>query len=310
MLEKKKVLGRGLGALIGKAREGTQGQDGSPGENPSITRPQGVDAALHGKNFFYAPLDNIRPNSRQPRKTFDDEALQDLANSIGEKGVIEPLIVRRDPATEKLELIAGERRLRASRIAGLTEVPVVTMEATEEESLELAIIENIQRENLNAMEEAEAYRHLTGFGLSQEEVAKKVGKGRATVANYMRLLALPEEVKEALRNDSITMGHARAILSLETRSTRLGLLRQILSKGLSVRATERAAKQGGLKHKQRAFTAVIPELKGLEDELCHIFSTRIHVKENKGKGSIEIMYFSQDERERLIDLLRSIEGAG
>ncbi len=305
MVEKKKVLGRGLGALIGRAKEETHRGGDRAQEAGTGALPQTQDAGGH-KKFFYAAIDKITPNSRQPRKTFDDEALRDLAGSIGAKGVIEPLIVRVERATGRLELIAGERRLRAARMAGLTEVPVLTMEATEEESLELAIIENIQRENLNAMEEAEAYRHLMGFGLSQAEVAERVGKGRATVANYMRLLGLPDEVKEAIRSDTVSMGHARAILSLESTTTRLALLRQIISKGLSVRATEALARRGGVKTTKPAI-ATDPAMKNIEDELARIFSTRIHLKEKKGKGSIEILYFSPDERERVIELLRSIE---
>ncbi|MFQ5354374.1 MAG: ParB/RepB/Spo0J family partition protein [Thermodesulfobacteriota bacterium] len=298
MLEKKKVLGRGLEALIGKVREE------APAASQQETR--GAREEAGGKRFYYTPLENVRPNARQPRKTFDRAALRELADSIVEKGIIEPLIVRVEPGTGKLELIAGERRLRAAELAGLKEVPVVTIEATDEESLELAIIENIQRENLNAMEEAEAYRHLMGFGLSQAEVAFRVGKGRATVANYMRLLGLPEEVKEAIRDDSVSMGHARAILSLDSMAARLGLLRQIISKGLSVRDAERLARRGGVKKAKPSASAPDPAIKGLEDELCRAFSTRIHVKEKKGKGSIEILYFSPDERERIIELLRGV----
>ncbi len=296
MLEKKRVLGRGLGALIGQAKHESAGVEGTG------------EPEAEGKRFFYCALENIRPNARQPRRSFDEEGLSDLAASLGEKGVIEPLIVRRDPSTNKFELIAGERRWRAARMAGLKTVPVVTVEATDEESLELAIIENIQREDLNAMEEAEAYRHLMGFGLSQEAVALRVGKGRATIANYLRLLGLPDEAKEALRKGAVTMGHARAILSLPNASARMRLLGEIISKGLSVRETEALASRGGVgaAAKARPRPTIDPAISALEDELRGIFATKTHVKDKKGKGSIEILYYSPAERERIIELLRSI----
>ncbi len=296
MLDKKRVLGKGLGALIGEAKHDS-GVAAVPG--------------AEGSKFFYCNLENIRPNANQPRRSFDEAGLRDLAASLREKGVIEPLIVRKAPSsgTGRFELIAGERRWRAAGIAGLKRVPVVIVEATDEESLELAIIENIQREDLNAMEEAEAYRHLMGFGLSQEAVAIRVGKGRATVANYLRLLGLPDEVKEALRKGSVTMGHARAILSLESHAARLRLLAEIISRGLSVRNAESMASRGALATgggKTKSAPVIDPAIMALEDELRGIFATKTHVKDKKGKGSIEILYFSPTERERIIELLRSI----
>ncbi len=290
MLNKKKVLGRGLGALIGEA---------SPSERPA-------PAATVNERFRICPATDISPNKSQPRKHFDEAALNELADSIREKGIIEPLVVRR--AIEGYELIAGERRWRAARIAGLNELPVVVVEAGDEESLELAIIENIQREGLNPIEEAESYRSLMGFGLSQEEVAKKVGKDRATVANYLRLLKLPHEVREEIIKGNLTMGHARALLSLESHAAQAELCRQIITKGLSVREAEalssapkkekagRPAKGGGSGNTE------------LEDELRGIFGTRVALKDRKGKGRIEISYFSVDERERILDLLRSAGG--
>ncbi len=298
MAEKKRVLGRGLGALIGTVRKDEE------------TKTQGA-TPVEDKKFFYCAVSHIRPNAAQPRRDFDEDALTDLAASIQEKGVIEPLIVRRGPASKEFELIAGERRWRAAKMAGLEEVPVVIVEATEEESLELAIIENIQRQDLNALEEAEAYRHLMGFGLSQEEVARRVGKGRATVANYLRLLGLPDEVKEALREGSVTMGHARAILALSTTQARISLLREILAKGLSVREAEAATSSGtkGATTRSRVKTGarVDPAIRALEDELREIFATKTHVKDKNGRGSIEILYYSPDERERIIELLRSVK---
>lgn len=285
MLNKKKVLGRGLGALIG-----------------DVERP--VEKSK--EKYFPCPVLDISPNSTQPRKRFDETALKELSDSIKEKGVIEPLIVRKNSGG--YELIAGERRWRASRMAGLTHVPVVVIDATDEESLEFAIIENIQREDLNAIEEAEAYRSLmTTFSLSQEEVAKRVGKERATVANYLRLLKLQPEVKEELVKGTITMGHARALLSIEGHSAQTELLRAIITKGLSVRETEALANRGVVIEKASKPSGRPSHSSPLEDELRGIFGTKVALKDKKGKGRIEINYFSADERERILDMLRSVQ---
>ena len=280
---KKKALGRGLSALIGERKEGD-------------------------RKFFMCSIEKIYPSKSQPRKVFDEDALGELAASIKEKGIIEPLVVRKKG--ERYELIAGERRLRASRMVGLKEVPVVVMEAGDEEALELSLIENIQREELNPIEEAEAYRVLTGFGLSQEEVAKRVGKDRATVANYLRLLKLPDEVKEELSAGRLTMGHARALLSLEERPLQREVARKVIAKGLSVRETERLVKRLSEEKRGRS-TRVAAEkkdihTKGLEEELRGLFGTKVSLKEQGGKGKIEIEFYSPEERERIIGLLRTI----
>lgn len=290
MINKKKVLGRGLGALIGEA---------SPVERPAA-------AAVANEKFRLCPASDISPNKSQPRKHFDETALKELADSITEKGIIEPLIVRR--ALEGYELIAGERRWRAARMAGLAELPVVVVEAGDEESLELAIIENIQREGLNPVEEAESYRSLMGFGLSQEEVAKKVGKDRATVANYIRLLRLPHEVREEIVKGNITMGHARALLSLESHAAQAELCREIITRGLSVRDAEALASKPKTEKAARPGKGGSSANTELEGELRGIFGTRVALKDRKGKGKIEISYFSADERERILDLLRSAGG--
>lgn len=285
MLNKKKVLGRGLGALIGEAQS-----------------ERAVPAASKEK-FFLCPVSEINPGKTQPRKHFEEGALKELSDSIKEKGVIEPLVIRRVPGG--FELIAGERRWRASKMAGLAEVPVVVVDATDEESLELAIIENIQREDLNAIEEAESYRSLMAFGLSQDEVARKVGKERATVANYLRLLKLPLEIREEIVKGSISMGHARALLSIESHAAQVELLRKILAQGLSVREVETLA--GGPRKGKPAKAKPEDGYKSpLEDELREIFGTKVCLKDTKGKGRIEINYFSADERERILELLRTI----
>lgn len=299
MLNKKKVLGRGIGALIG----GVQLLEGVQRPESNQLQPQKADG-----RYFACPILDISPNKTQPRKRFSEESLKELSNSIKENGVIEPLLVRRTP--NGYELIAGERRWRASKMAALTEVPVVVIDATDEESLELAVIENIQREDLDAIEEAEAYKSLMGFGLSQDEVAKRVGKERSTVANYLRLLKLPLEVRDELVKGSITMGHARALLSIEGHSAQVEYCRQIITKGLSVRETEALVSKSGPaftyagKVKNKKAHAPNP----VEDDLRAVFGTKVLLKDKKGKGSIEIMYYSADERERIIELLKSIGG--
>ncbi|MBI3397911.1 MAG: ParB/RepB/Spo0J family partition protein [Deltaproteobacteria bacterium] len=285
MMAKRKALGKGLGALI-------------------------QDVEKTGDNFILCPIGEISPSRVQPRKDFHEQQLQELADSIREKGVIEPLIVRR--SENGYELIAGERRWRASKLAGLKEVPVIVRDASEEESLELAIIENIQRADLNPIEEALAYKNLMEkFELSQDDVAKKVGRERATVANYLRLLKLAPEVKDELQKGTISMGHAKVLLSLDTHAVQRELCRKIIRKGLSVRATEDAVShsvKGGKKEKGFERNKTSHQLKSVEDELRTIFGTKILLKEKKGKGRLEIEFYSYEELERLLEMMRGIKG--
>jgi ParB family chromosome partitioning protein len=292
MLSKKKVLGRGLGALIG---------DNGLGDSRAAISA----VAEKASKYFLCPIEDVIPGRLQPRKTFDEAKLSELSASIMEKGVIEPLIVKRSDLGG-YELIAGERRLRASKLAGLSHVPVVVSDVTDEESLELAVIENIQREDLNAIEEAEAYKTLMGFGLTQDDVAKKVGRERATVANYLRLLKLPVEVKDEMAKGLLSMGHARALLSLEHNVAAMReLAREIITKSLSVRTTEalvnRRLKGAPIKPGRKGSSA----MSEVEEELRRALGTKVAIKERKGRGKIEISYFSVDERERLIDIFRN-----
>ncbi|MEE9614681.1 MAG: ParB/RepB/Spo0J family partition protein [Thermodesulfobacteriota bacterium] len=282
MLNKRKVLGKGLGALI-KAGEGAE---------------KGEKA---GGNYLLCPVGKISANRLQPRKSFEDDQMMQLIDSIKESGVIEPLVARRKGSS--FELIAGERRLRAATAAGLKEVPLVVMEATDQQSLEFAIVENIQRADLNAIEEADAFKSLMDFGLSQEQVAGKVGKDRATVANYLRLLKLPPEVKDQLRSGAISMGHARAILSLSGHAAQRELCRKVITRGLSVRETEALAAGAG--KTKRSSGAKTLRLNPLENELREIFGTKVSVKDSGGRGKVEIEFFSVEERERIVELLRS-----
>lgn len=282
MVERKRVLGRGLGALISS-----------------------INAApfLDNKEYILCPISDITPFKGQPRKRFDEASLRELTDSIKEKGVLEPLLVRRDATG--FELIAGERRWRAAQLAGLNRIPVRIIQASDEECLEIAIIENIQRQDLNAMEEAEAYRNLMSFGLTQEAVAKKVGKERATVANYLRLLKLPIEVRDELAKGAISMGHARALLAIESHAAQVELCRRIITKGLSVREAEAAVNTKAAKGVKKPVKQAGQS--ALADELRAIFGTKIIVQDRNGKGHIQISYFSVDERERIIEMLR---GAG
>lgn len=289
---KRKVLGRGLGALIKEnVDSGARAESGS------------------GK-YFLCKIADITPNRFQPRKSFDEIALQELTASIKEKGIIEPLVVKHD--MDGYELIAGERRLRASKLAGLVEVPVVVIDVSDEESLEFAIVENIQRENLNAIDEAKAYHTLIGFGHSQEEVAKKVGKPRATIANFLRLLKLPMVVKKEISKGTISMGHAKALLSVASHAVQREILRKVLSGELSVRATETLAKialkgEGKISaSKKQGASAKGVEFRSVEEDLRKIFSTKVMVKEKNKKGHITFEYYSTEERERLIELFMSL----
>jgi len=278
-MTKRNVLGRGLSALIQSAPKRDDG-------------------------YMRCPVDEIVPNKFQPRRAFDEANLAELADSIKENGIIEPLVARRG-TDGGYELIAGERRWRAAKVAGLREVPLVVLDVTDKESLEFAIIENIQRENLNAIEEAEAYQRLMdSFTLTQDGVAKKVGKERATVANYLRLLQLPAEVKDEIVNATISMGHARALLSLDNHAKQRDVCKRVVQKGLSVRETEKLVKGYGREQKRDIPKATY--LAPLEDEMRRLFGTKVAVKEKRGKGRLEIEFYSAEELDRIIELLRSI----
>lgn len=274
---KRRALGRGLEALIPDRKEE---------EGP-----------------LYCSIYEISPSSIQPRKIFDDKKLDELAASIKEKGVIQPLIVRR--SNGRYELIAGERRWRASKKAGIKEVPIVVFEATDKESLELAVVENIQREDLNPIEEAEAFRRFVDdFGYSQDELAKKVGKDRTTITNALRLLKLPSEIKAELSVGNLTVGHARTLLSVENAVVQRDICGKILRKGLSVREAEKLVKkcQTGTK---KIKASKNHSLDYLEDELRTVLGTKVQVK-LKGKGGrIEIEFYSMDELDRLVELMRN-----
>lgn len=259
------------------------------------------------KTLLYCGIEEIFPNRSQPRKHFDESKLQELAESIKEKGILEPLIVRR--TDQGYELIVGERRWRAAQKAGLKEVPVVVKEAERREALEISLIENLQREDLNPIEAAEAFKYLTEeFHISQEDLSKRIGKDRTTIANTLRLLKLPVEIRNQLLQNRITSGHARAILSLESKEKQKELCAQIIKKGLSVREAEVLAKRWSEKPKK---ATPIPQRKGdlesqlnsLQDSLRKFLGTKVKIQQKGKRGKIEIEYYSQQELERIVEAI-------
>ena len=277
------ALGKGLGALLPEFGQ---------------TEP---------KALLYCGIEEIIPNRSQPRKHFDESKLQELAESIKEKGILEPLVVRR--TDQGYELIIGERRWRAAQKAGLREVPVIVREAEGREALEISLIENLQREDLNPIEAAEAFKHLIEeFNISQEDLSKRMGKDRTTITNTLRLLKLPLEVRNQLLQNRITSGHARAILSLENRERQKELCALIVKKGLSVREAEAVAKRWSEKPKK-----TIPSVKrkgdlesqlgSLQDSLRKYLGTKVKIAQKGKRGKIEIEYYSHEDLERIVEAI-------
>ncbi|MBI4474455.1 MAG: ParB/RepB/Spo0J family partition protein [Acidobacteria bacterium] len=283
----RKALGRGLSALLG---------------TPDLETDQ----------LREIDIDRILPNSHQPRKNFDEEALDDLANSIRAHGVVQPIVVR--PLEEGFfQLIAGERRWRAAQRAGLNRVPAVIRDAGEHSSLEIALIENLQREDLNPIEEAQAYEKLiVDYGMTQEEVARRVGKNRATIANMLRLLKLPLEVQNWLRENKLSTGHAKALLSLADLSAILDAARKIIQGNYSVRQAEtlvsRLSKGDATRDElSGSAEAADPNVKAAIHALEQTLGTKVSIQENGGKGKIEIHFYAFDEMNRLYEGLMRVK---
>jgi len=279
----KRGLGKGLDALL-------------PTGERSIST-QGVQQVL---------IDEIEPNPRQPRTRFDPENLQELADSILEHGILQPLIVAPVSGGFGYQLIAGERRLQAARLAGLEYVPVIVREVTDQQRLELALIENLQRDDLNALDAAEGYRQLADdFNLSHDDIAASVGKSRSAVTNTLRLLKLSPTVRQALADDDISEGHARSLLSLKTTQQQTAALHAILKRHLSVRQTEEyvRSKSGEKKSTKKKPTSRSPEETALEDQLREKLGTRVTLKRGRKGGTITIRFFSDEELNSLIDQL-------
>ena len=283
----KRGLGKGLGALI----------------------PQG-SVFVGGRTIVNVDINSVVANPRQPRTTFAKEALHELAESIKTQGVLEPILTRMRDG--KYELIAGERRLRAAKLAGIAVIPAIVKDFTDQQSLEISLIENLQREDLNPMDEAEGYARLASeFGLTQDQIAKRVGKERPTVSNMIRLLALPKQIKDSLRKGEITVGHARPLLSLEEPDKQLHFWREIVKGHLNVRDAEilvtgKETKPGKTKKggRKRAFTTNV-ELNAIVEGLTEHLATKVKIFGTPERGKIEIEYYSKEDLERVLELITS-----
>lgn len=301
----RRALGKGIGALIPAA--GTRGStDGLPTASGAAaavaTAPAAMPESETGDRVRSIAIDKIVPNPRQPRTEFAEEHLEDLTRSIAEQGVLQPILVRTGPGGT-YELIAGERRWRASERAGKTEIPALVREFADEESLVVALVENVQRADLGPIEEARAFRALIAeFALTQEEVADRVGKSRSAIANTMRLLNLPESTQAEITAGRISAGHARAILALDSEQARETLTAEILRRNLSVRDTEKAAKSA---RGTRTAPRRDPDVVRLEEDLSRTLGTKvaIQLRGDAGKGRVEIAFFSNDDLGRLSDML-------
>lgn len=270
---------------------------------------KGLDALIPGSDMpsgdgvTYLRLDQIIPNPYQPRASMDPQQLQDLATSIREHGVIQPLIVTNTAQPNTYQLIAGERRWQASRLAGLESVPVIVRAASEQQQLELALIENVQRSDLLPLETAEAYRQLsTDFNLTHEEIASRVGKSRSTVTNTLRLLDLPEAVRQALASGRISEGHGRALLALQSSQAQLAVLQTVVVNDLNVRQTEELVrKMSGERPPHKAKPGLAPEIKAIEERLRDHLGTRVNLNHGAKGGSVVIHYYSDEELDTLIN---------
>lgn len=283
-MTKKSGLGKGLDALL-------------PTE----------ESQLPESGITHIPIANIMPNPRQPRTKFDSDELDELAISIREHGIIQPLIITQTEAAGQYTLIAGERRLLAAQSIELQEVPVIIRGASDQELVELALVENVQRSDLGPLETAEAYRQLTeDFNLSHEEIAVRVGKNRVTITNTLRLLKLPDDVKESLAEGIITEGHARALLALPTPEAQSAAFKSILINDLNVRQTEELVRKlGGEKPRRQSPPPPDPEIKALEEQLRQRLGTRVTLNQRKKGGTLTIHFYSAEELNTILDLIMS-----
>jgi len=277
----RKALGKGIGALIPERETERQ------------------------EKIIYVQTEQIRPSPFQPRENFNEESLQDLTQSIKEKGVIQPILVRR--RGDVYELIAGERRLRAANILQLKEIPVIVKEVDDRDSLELALIENIQRQELNPIEEAHAYQHLIDkFQLTQERISQVLGRSRASVTNTLRLLGLPHEIQEEMKNGRLSFAHGRTLLEIDDANQQRKLAQETISKGLSVRELENLVKTKRPKIAKRRIAGGQrePLVAVLEEELQHILATKVRVSKRKKRGHILVEFYSEEDLERIMNILR------
>lgn len=280
----RRALGKGLSALI----------------------PEKVlENATHKEEIVYVQSGQIKPNPFQPREDFNQQSIEELAQSIKEKGVIQPLLVRR--RGDNYELIAGERRLRAANSLGLKEIPIIVRDVTDQDSLELALIENIQREGLNPIEEAHAYQHLIDkFKVTQEKISEVLGKARVTITNTLRLLKLPHEIQEEMKKGRISFAHGRSLLEIEDANHQRSLAQDIIAKGLSVRELENLIKSSRPKSLRRKIGQGQrePILAILEEQLQHALATKVRISKRKKRGHINIEFYSQEDLERIAKVIK------
>jgi ParB family chromosome partitioning protein len=310
----KKALGRGLSALISSSRRVEEvlrkevplepKRAGAEGVAFSATDHEG--AQTREKNIFFVPLAHLVPNRFQPRTSFDEDQLKELAASIKEKGVLAPILVRHTSGNQ-YEIIAGERRFRAAQFLKLERVPVVVRDVDDSEALILSIVENIQRQELNPMEEARAFQRLQKeFSLTQEQVSQAVSKDRSTVANILRLLNLPPEVQKAISSGHLSLGHGKALLGLESVAQQIKLTQLVLSNSLSVRELENyilSNRLAAAQQKRRTLKDKDPYVNDLEKQLQHALGTKVKIFVGKKRGRIQIEYYSTDDRERILRAL-------
>ncbi|MBU1090449.1 MAG: ParB/RepB/Spo0J family partition protein [Candidatus Omnitrophica bacterium] len=277
----RKALGKGISALIPEREVGRKDE------------------------IIYVQSDRIKPNPFQPREDFDDQHIQELAQSIKEKGIIQPLLVRRKG--DNFELIAGERRLRASKLLNLNELPILVKDVQDQDSLQLALIENIQRQELNAIEEAHAYRYLIEkFQVTQEKISVVLGKSKVSVSNILRLLKLPQEIQDEIKKGRISFAHGRTLLELSDSALQRSLAQAIISKGLSVRELEnliKSRRSKGAKQRMRPSSSE-PYIKVLEDQLQHALATKARITKNKKRGYITIEFYSDEDLNRIVNSIK------
>lgn len=303
--KKARGLGRGLDALFGDV-EVSSARKETPAKKPEITAPAPETEDVPEGDLRYININDIKPNGSQPRKSFDEAKLEELAESIEQHGLIQPIVLR--SAGKGYEIVAGERRWRAARMIGLKELPCIVRELTDEENMLLAIIENMQREDLNPIEEAEGLKQMIDtYGLTQEQVSRGVGKSRPYITNSLRLLKLPEKLRYLTADGSLSTGHARALAAIKDEELQIKLAEKVISEGLSVRQTEKLAQdsnKGPAKKKPRKTKSA--DEKRVEMELRDALGTKVSLQRKGARGKIEIEFYNGEEMERLIDLLRSI----
>lgn len=302
MANKPRGLGKGLDALFGDMEVNITPETSEDGGKES----KNTTIADSNEGINYIDINNIKPNSNQPRKTFDESKLEELAESIKEHGLIQPLVVRKSP--NGYEIVAGERRWRAARKIGIREIPAIVRELSDEENMLLAIIENMQREDLDPIEEAEGINQMIErYGLSQEQVSKSLGKSRPYITNQLRLLKLPKQIRRMVSEGKLSSGHVRALITIDNEDKQIKLAIQAVEQGLSVRQVEALAKANkNIKRTAAKSNKKSADVQRVEEDLKVALGTKVNLNQKGRKGRIEIEFYSKDELERLIELLKTL----